>query len=916
MPAGIPLSAKRRIAEPEEHYFALQPHPHHTRVTEHRRRPAAHPNTYPQREPSPIVGAKRDKEGRAAASNYVTRKRERHDALMDIADPFDDGDGGYEADVLRGNAAADISHAGEGIQEEEADQADKDLIYELLLSPLLQQKSLQAASRSSQPRGPGRRTLLTLFAAQLDAMTDAYMSWSLAMAEEGVGGEGDTFMASAYVRQGLMPSTPLHPTVVVTVRTLELFRVMQLRCPRLGVQAFVRGLCDLHSITPQPLSRLTVLDCLRRLSLNPRRACLYKLEGEPQLPRAFISTMDGNNSPQTLLAAGACGSSWRMARPSLAHRSNGLAAMLKTEPQYVSVRATSKEQRDNRQPWETTTSLERRLMRVLCPALAEDEDEGAGCEERWENMKEDCHGSRVGDPWIRAGRRSIWCKVEELSKYGFAVLNHLISVLGEVTMGHDIGCKTAKMSVVGAFHGLGHGRLCSVCNMSMYVNGMGLEDCENCESYFSKSNGLASITRYSTVFHRQQAIVNYMKHTDLCDAYQGLTIVISNKYRRALKMKRGLPALQEAMRALGVPTRDVFEDWLEKEKRFLRLLTKEPVQETQEMEYYQKLVNFYACEYVYRTATISGANSISESASSSMQRAEAFVVEPAAPNYAESMKQTRRLETQQRHAYELVSKSLAAVQDLELRLGIASRWVAGDEDWSKAAEMVSKRRYQRALDQLQGLVVARMFELCKMNMSGTGYKLRKHIAKSHQVRSRAVKTALERYNAAAAAMDPAKPQLAWEKVVEYAFLAEFDLLREGREDIRAEPWALPAGRAAMDQHFKMVRAEEEIQRLNVEIPRLITYMADELYSHRIEYGRFDDLHRQRLWKLCKEPGFTASLARGTGGDVDMPDALQVPQRALEEDEEEEEDEGDMDAIVEAFDNIVRITHDATCCSFI
>jgi hypothetical protein len=34
--------------------------------------------------------------------------------------------------------------------------------------------------------------------------------------------------------------------------------------------------------------------------------------------------------------------------------------------------------------------------------------------------------------------------------------------------------------------------------------------------------------------------------------------------------------------------------------------------------------------------------------------------------------------------------------------------------------MVGKYRYQQALDQLQGLVVARMFELRKMNMSGTG----------------------------------------------------------------------------------------------------------------------------------------------------------------------------------------------------
>jgi hypothetical protein len=232
-----------------------------------------------------------------------------------------------------------------------------------------------------------------------------------------------------------------------------------------------------------------------------------------------------------------------------------------------------------------------------------------------------------------------------------------------------------------------------------------------------------------------------------------------------------------------------------------------------------------------------------------------------------------------------------------------------------------------------------------------GYKLRKHIAKALQVRSKAVKTALQKYNDAAAAMDPPKPELTWEKVVEYAFLAEFDLLREGREDIRNELWALPAGRVAMDQHFKMLRADEEVERLNLEIPRLLTYMADEreflihheerlrkegnaalahqVRTHRLEYGRFDDLHRQRIIKLAKEPGFTASLSRGVSvsterrvpvdaseqrpeGDVEMPDALDAltrrPRNADEGDDEEEED--DMDAIAEAFENIVRIAHDA------
>ncbi|KAJ7838329.1 hypothetical protein B0H14DRAFT_3459448 [Mycena olivaceomarginata] len=176
-------------------------------------------------------------------------------------------------------------------------------------------------------------------------------------------------------------------------------------------------------------------------------------------------------------------------------------------------------------------------------------------------------------------------------------------------------------------------------------------------------------------------------------------------------------------------------------------------------------------------------------------------------------------------------------------------------------------------------------------------------------------------------MDPPKPNLAWEKVVEYAFLAEFDLLREGREDIHNEPWAHPAGRVAMDQHYKMLCADEEIERLNLEIPRLLMYMADErefliyhegrlrtegnaalahqVRAHRLEY-RF---HRIAVVSSERRVPTDTSEQRA-GVDVEMLDAVGAHTPENDGEEEEEEEGDDMDAIVEAFKNIVRITHDA------
>jgi hypothetical protein len=90
-----------------------------------------------------------------------------------------------------------------------------------------------------------------------------------------------------------------------------------------------------------------------------------------------------------------------------------------------------------------------------------------------------------------------------------------------------------------------------------------------------------------------------------------------------------------------------------------------------------------------------------------------------------------------------------------------------------------------------------------------------------------IRTALERYDTAALALNPPCRTLQWKEVVEYTFLADFDLLQDARQDISQRIWATPAGQLAMDLHFKICRAKEEISHLNIEIRRVATYLCDE-----------------------------------------------------------------------------------------
>jgi hypothetical protein len=70
-----------------------------------------------------------------------------------------------------------------------------------------------------------------------------------------------------------------------------------------------------------------------------------------------------------------------------------------------------------------------------------------------------------------------------------------------------------------------------------------------------------------------------------------------NNYKQALDiLSSGPSALAQVMTDLGIADAGVFEKWLDEERVYLEGLQKEPITETLEMEYYQKLVNLHASE--------------------------------------------------------------------------------------------------------------------------------------------------------------------------------------------------------------------------------------------------------------------------------------------------------------------------------
>ncbi|KAF8164444.1 hypothetical protein K438DRAFT_2067078 [Mycena galopus ATCC 62051] len=310
--------------------------------------------------------------------------------------------------------------------------------------------------------------------------------------------------------------------------------------------------------------------------------------------------------------------------------------------------------------------------------------------------------------------------------------------------------------LVGAFHGHAHNRGCQLKYLATYVEGMGIEDLEGRERFFSKSNGLSRSVQYASVFHCKQTIRTYLAHVDTFDMYANLSTILVNNYKQAV----GILNTKKT------------------EKVYLDGLSVDPEEETDHMEYYQQLLNLADRWCVFFTG---------------------LALEMSSWLFAATCA------TVSFHKIAMCATEITMCATLHQSVGSTTE----DPEWIQAAELVTMWHYQRAINTLEGLVVKQILELTKAKQS------------------KAIWNTLNWYNTAAEVLDPPGRLLTWAEVVDYTFLSNFDILQNPDTTSSICAWATPAAHQLLDSYYKLERAREEIQRLNIEIRHFVTHMKDE-----------------------------------------------------------------------------------------
>ncbi|KAJ3730336.1 hypothetical protein C8R42DRAFT_637108 [Lentinula raphanica] len=406
------------------------------------------------------------KQQEAAQSGALKSNLEFYKEGVEIADSYDRDDDAMMEDVLEGRAVMDNSNAGD---------------WEDITSDYWATESGKKKYQDYRSRRDRNERRNQHFASQVEFMVDAYMDWYGSLEHglhEGIPAEHrgeldsetvvivdvfcsfyssikacskDTYWSCSLVRNGVFPCSPGIASVGVSTRTLEVYCIQSLRCPRMSIKAFVKSICDIQAVPFKPylqvqfsiafdlylnvlsLIKKRVMAALGRDSPNWRLAnacpcCLYRVDGEPDLRFQLLATWDGNNSLKCLRRT---------------ERSDTIDDM----PQL----GKSKEKVDTRQAGgdyylsrEEVDKWSKESIRGISSGQA-DEAEESSCADRWKNLSKELTAKMWGvyeetGIFLSLCRHSFVLLVVdmvnsgELAKYPLAILDRLFDVIGE-----DIG---------------------------------------------------------------------------------------------------------------------------------------------------------------------------------------------------------------------------------------------------------------------------------------------------------------------------------------------------------------------------------------------------------------------------------------------------------------------------------------------
>ncbi|KAJ6632028.1 hypothetical protein B0H10DRAFT_2159559 [Mycena sp. CBHHK59/15] len=642
------------------------------------------------------------------------------------------------------------------------------------------------------------------------------------------------------LRHGYLGSSPESPSLAFPLKFLEQFRQIHRVCPRFSFDVLSKALNHLHKVPRKKYLRDQLSDAydaylaiLCRVEEHVQKAlkreddwymknvcppCFYKTVGEPPLMYSALGAMDGNNSLKLVDATFQSGTPRTDTRRSTSFLWLTPEQVDRFQDKVENSKVNFNGDEDEDIAWLNVNELEGSAVDDLAKCIN-------ACVDCWQAVGPEARKKMFALFAIagiflsvcRHGHVTVMCDMirsGELMKYPLAISNHLMDTYGEgYVLGYDIMCaffktllhsslgaKTVALrlrGVVPAFHSHAHNQECQIGWHPLYVEGVGLEDFEECEHTFAKSNNRVSITRLSSPFHRQQQIDEHFYFHDL-DKHASSGNFIFQNYRQALeKISANTQLLEDLEQTLNTCAAD-YEKYLNDEKEYFLSRKSEPpeVAETVEEECDKAKIEHQNLDY---NIVFNG-----------YKRPQITLVN-----------------CRYRSTHEHLLLVEEEVCDYEEEHQITERWMPGSNEYEEALILLSERSYKLALDRLESLVVKRLFELTKLGMSGVGYKLQEKISNALRTRAEAIRTALHKYNIAAGQLNPPRAHLTWTSIIETVSLAAFDLLRDTQTDIRKLPWAQPANHEAMVLYFGIKRAKQEIRRLNVEIVRLISFMVDE-----------------------------------------------------------------------------------------